>query len=96
MAKLAALRHAFRRTATNEVASSVATDDIAPNEPLQEMTGKTKTDIKVISTADETGDSASISGKETQNAENMQRGVQEVDAVTQTWSKQSLIAAFLL
>jgi hypothetical protein len=95
MAKLAALRHAFGRTAINEVAPPAAVNDGRSTAPMQEMPTKSEADI-TVNRADESGDASSTLGKELQSQEDMQRGVKDVEAITQTWSKPSLIAAFLL
>jgi hypothetical protein len=82
MGKLPSFRNTFRRTTTDDTINQVATAPVEEN----------KTDPATVETgpaSKETGDL-----QEELPGEDLQRGVQDVEAVTLSWSKASLIAVF--
>ena len=82
MGKLPNFRNTFRRTTTDDTINQVATAPVEEN----------KTDPATVETgpaSKETGDL-----QEELPGEDLQRGVQDVEAVTLSWSKASLIAVF--
>lgn len=82
MGKLPSFRNTFRRTTTDDTINQVAT---APAE-------ENKTDPATV----ESGPASKEAGdlQEELPGEDLQRGVQDVEAVTLSWSKASLIAVF--
>lgn len=83
MGKLPSFRNIFHRTTTDDTINQVA---MAPAEE-----NKTDpTNVESGPTSKEAGDlQAELPG------EDLQRGVQDVEAVTLSWSKASLIAVFI-
>lgn len=82
MGKLPSFRNTFRRTTTNDTINQVAT---APAE--ENKTGPAT--VEGGPASKEAGDL-----QEELPGEDLQRGVQDVEAVTLSWSKASLIAVF--
>ncbi|KAI7973182.1 hypothetical protein EIK77_004459 [Talaromyces pinophilus] len=82
MGKLSSFRNTFRRTTTDDTINQVATAPVEEN----------KTDPATV----ETGSASKETGdlQEELPGEDLQRGVQDVEAVTLSWSKASLIAVF--
>ncbi|ROV94992.1 hypothetical protein VMCG_08299 [Cytospora schulzeri] len=94
MSAFAKLRAPFRRTATDDaLGTSVAMEDTKPVE-------ENKKDSTTATATDEATDdaTASNSNEESRQAEvpdeDVQYGVQDVEAVTLTWSRTSLIIVF--
>ncbi|ROV99818.1 hypothetical protein VSDG_03160 [Cytospora chrysosperma] len=94
MSAFAKLRSPFRRTNTNDaVGTSVAMTETKPDE-------EKKKDPATATATDEAADDATASNSNDSSPpaelpdENVQYGVQDVEAVTLTWSKRSLIFVF--
>lgn len=76
------LRDALRRTPTNNTVTSVAVNPVEVNE-------------KNPATDDTTADNSNGEKQSELPSEDLQRGVRNVEAVTLTWSKTTLVAVFL-
>lgn len=84
MGKLPNFRNTFRRTTTDDTINQVAT---APAE-------ESKTDPTTVESG--TADKEAVDPQsEELPGEDLQRGVHDVEAVTLSWSKVSLIAVFI-
>ncbi|KAF5016373.1 hypothetical protein F66182_11964, partial [Fusarium sp. NRRL 66182] len=82
MGKLPNFRNTFRRTTTDDTINQVAT---AP-------AGENKTDPATVEGASENKEARYLPDE--LPGEDFQRGVQDVEAVTLSWSKVSIIAVF--
>ncbi|KAL4902040.1 hypothetical protein BDW74DRAFT_158952 [Aspergillus multicolor] len=94
MAIRSRLRAAFRRRATDDATTTGSTDtELPPATAQQETFGKTdpSPESGVVSGADGTVANPDAATP----PEDLQRGVNEVEAVTQTWSRKSLAAVFI-
>lgn len=97
MALNSKLRSVFRRQATGDAQDSVAVDTIDEKtarireNPAMEGNEKNKVD-QAIGT---TGTDGSGDFQDELPTENAQRGVHDVEAVTLTWTKTTLVAVFL-
>lgn len=78
------LRPRFLRQAVEEPDSTLPTTDVALGED------------KTAAATSSTQDPASLNKDPELPTEDAQRGVQQVEAVTLTWSKKSLVAVFIL
>lgn len=83
MGKLPSLRNTFRRATTDDTINQVAMA------PAQEN----KTDPATVESGPESKEGGDLQPE--LPGEDLQRGVQDVEAVTLSWSKASLIAVFL-
>lgn len=92
MAILPGFRPSFRREATDDVSSATAMNDIPSKNSLGEPSIKHPAQISINESAQS---SCSDPSPELPTSD-AQRGVQDVEAVTLTWSKQSLILLFIL
>ncbi|RDW68739.1 uncharacterized protein DSM5745_08499 [Aspergillus mulundensis] len=92
MAIRSRLRAAFRRRATDDATTASTDTELPPATAQQETFGKTDPSPESgVSGAD-----GSVANPDAATPpEELQRGVNEVEAVTQTWSKKSLIAVFI-
>lgn len=90
MVALSRFRPSFLQKATEDVAPHGATAEASSNEKNPTVTGTDDTATPDIEPAVEQND------KDLVPTENAQRGVQEVEAVTLTWTKPYLILVFIL
>jgi hypothetical protein len=84
MGKLPSFRSTFRRTTTDDTINQVATATAEEN----------KTDPTTVESGPASKEAGDLSSEELPG-EDLQRGVQDVEAVTLSWSKASLIAVFI-
>lgn len=82
MGKLPSFRNTFRRTTTDDTINQVATAPVEEN----------KTDPATVETGPASKETRDL--QEELPGEDLQRGVQDVEAVTLSWSKASLVAVF--
>ena len=93
MASLSRFRPLFRRGGAEDSDPSVVTTGSAPNEKTPTVTGN----IDTISPDNANGEPTTEQPeKDLLPTEDAQRGVQQVEAVTLTWTKPYLIAVFIL
>lgn len=98
MVSLTKFRPGFRRT-TTDASSPVAVSELTDNNKKTAEESHAPPRNAEASEIQAEADAENISDSklaDLQPAEDAQRGVQMVEAVTLTWSKQSLIAVFIL
>lgn len=83
MSKLPSLRNAFNRTSTDDAVNQVSMDNVGEGKQDPTVVERGATDIETEE------NQSQLPG------EDLQRGVQDVEAVTLTWSKKALIAVFV-
>lgn len=88
MAVIPKIRAAFRRTTTDDASPSVAMNTVEEDKITQE-------DKKDLATDGTTESNSNGEPKVELPSEDLQRGVQKVEAVALAWTKKSLIAVFL-
>lgn len=72
------------------------TDDAGPSVPLDSTLAENRKDPAVVSATDATASNDNDEPPSELPSEDVQGGVQNIEAVTLTWSKKSLVAVFIL
>jgi hypothetical protein len=93
MPSVSRFRLGFRRSPNDDEAPSVAATELSPNEQKPTVSGTTD-DVSPSSGHNEPA--VEQAEKDVVPTEDAQRGVQQVEAVTLTWTKPYLISVFIL